>query len=84
MRDGLRGYWNASRSNRVKSMSLLSTADGRLHSMLEELAHVAAYSLGARIAESWRERRFTRTQTRGFIGLPRLVLRHAGEALRTT
>jgi len=84
MRDGLREYWSGSGKRCARSMALVSTAEDRLWVMLLELAHVMLCSFGARVAESWRARRFSPSQTRIVVGLSRLVLRHAGEILRTT
>jgi hypothetical protein len=72
VRDGLREYWSGSKRRCARSMALLSTAEGRLRVMLVELAHVMLCSLGSRAS-----------QTRALTGLPRLFLRHAGEALRS-
>jgi 2-polyprenyl-6-methoxyphenol hydroxylase-like FAD-dependent oxidoreductase len=84
MRDGLREYWNGGSNARTRSMALVSTAEDRLCMMLMELARVMLYSIGARLSDAWREGRFAPAQTRALLALPRLVLRHAGETLRTT
>ena len=84
MRDGLREYWSGSDKRCAKSIDLVSTSEGRLRVMLGELTKVTLCSFGARLAESWREGRFSPAQTRVLLGLSRLVLRHAGETLRST
>jgi 2-polyprenyl-6-methoxyphenol hydroxylase-like FAD-dependent oxidoreductase len=84
MRDGLREYWNGGSKRCATSMALVSTADERLRIMLLELARVMLCSIGARLSDAWREGRFAPAQTRVLLALPRLLLRHAGETLRTT
>jgi 2-polyprenyl-6-methoxyphenol hydroxylase-like FAD-dependent oxidoreductase len=73
MRDGLAEYWNGHGQRQAKSMALLSMAEGRLRVLLMEVAHFLVSSFGARMSGS-----------RALLGLSRLVLRHAGETLRTT
>lgn len=84
MRDGMREYWLSSARRRTASMALLSTADGRLRVMLQEVAQVILCGMGARLSDGWREGRFSPAQTRVLFDLSRRLLRHAGEALRTT
>jgi hypothetical protein len=83
MRDGLREYWNGDSERCARSMALVSTAEERLRIMLMELTRVTLCSVRARLADAWREGRFHPSQTRVLLGLSRVVLRHAGEMLRT-
>jgi hypothetical protein len=53
--------------------------------MLRELAQVILYGLGVRVSEARREGKLSPvSQSRMLFGLSRVVLRHAGEVLRTT
>jgi hypothetical protein len=84
MRDGLREYWNGDSKRCARSMALVATSEERLRIMLMELARVMLCSARARLSDSWREGRFHPSQTRVLLGLSRVVLRHAGETLRST
>ena len=84
MRDGLREYWNGDSKRCARSMALVSTAEERLRIMMIELERVMVCSFRARLSEAWREGRLDPSQTRVLLGLSRVVLRHAGETLRTT
>jgi squalene monooxygenase len=84
MRDGLVQYWNSSCSRRDKSMALLSTEEDRLRLVLIEVAQVMLHGLGTRILEAWRQGGIFPRQTRVLLGLSRLLLRHASEALRAS
>lgn len=74
MRGGLAEYWNGRGQRQAKSMALVSMAEGRLRVLLMEVAHILVSSFGARMSGG----------SRALLGLSRLVLRHAGETLRTT
>jgi 2-polyprenyl-6-methoxyphenol hydroxylase-like FAD-dependent oxidoreductase len=84
MRDGLREYWLGSTRRRTTSMALLSTADGRLPVMLKELAQVIRCGFGARVSDAWHDGNFSAARMRVLLHLSKRLLRHAGEALRTT
>ncbi len=83
VRDGLCEYWNLGSARCEKSMALVSTADARLHVLLAELAHVILCGFGIRISKGWRDGGLSPRQTRILLDVSRLVLRHAGETLRT-
>jgi 2-polyprenyl-6-methoxyphenol hydroxylase-like FAD-dependent oxidoreductase len=84
MRDGLREYWKGDSARCARSMMLVSTEEERLRIMLMELARVMLCSIRARLSDAWQGGRFHPSQTRVLLGLSRVVLRHAGETLRTT
>ena len=84
MCDGLREYWLSSTRRRTASMALLSTSDGRLHVMLQELAHVIRCGFGVRVADAWRAGNFSLASMRVLLHLSKSLLRHAGETVRTT
>jgi len=85
IRDGMHDYWRRSGRGRSVSIALVSTSEGRMQVMLRELAQVILYGLGVRISEARREGKLSPvSQSRMLFGLSRVVLRHAGEVLRTT
>jgi hypothetical protein len=84
MCDGLREYWLSSTSRRTTSMALLSTSDGRLHVMLQELAQVIRCGFGVRVSDAWRAGNFSLASMRVLLHLSKSLLRHAGETVRTT
>jgi 2-polyprenyl-6-methoxyphenol hydroxylase-like FAD-dependent oxidoreductase len=85
VRDGMHEYWRHSGKGRSVSLALLSTSEGRLHVMLQELARVMAYGLGVRISAAWKQRKVSPvSQSRVLVGLSRVLLRHAGDVLRTS
>jgi hypothetical protein len=84
LRDGMRHFWNGGSKRCESSMALLSTAEGRLRFLLLHLVQVTLCGLRARAWDTGGRRRFPPPETRMLLGLSRLVLRHAGEAFRTT
>jgi 2-polyprenyl-6-methoxyphenol hydroxylase-like FAD-dependent oxidoreductase len=85
VRDGMRAYWRRSGKGRSVSIALVSTSERRLRVMLRELSKVILYGLGVRVAEAWKQGRFSPiSQSRVLVGLSRVLLRHASEVMRTT
>ena len=85
MRDGMRAYWRRSSKGRSVSIALVSTSERRLRVMLRELCKVIVYGLGVRVADAWKQGRFSPiAQSRVLVGLSRVLLRHASEVMRTT
>lgn len=84
IRDGLHDYWRRSAGGRSVSIALVSTSEGRMYVMLRALARVIVHGLCVRVAEAWREGRLSPVaQSRVLLGLSRVVLRYAGEVMRT-
>jgi 2-polyprenyl-6-methoxyphenol hydroxylase-like FAD-dependent oxidoreductase len=84
VRNGLRKYWDGDRRRCAKSLSLVSTEDGRLSFMLLELARVTLSGFSTCISRPWRQGGFSPVGSGLLLGLYRLLLRHAGETLRIT
>jgi squalene monooxygenase len=85
IRDGMHDYWRRSPKGRSVSIALVSTSESRMQVMLRELARVILHGLSVRVSAAWKEGKLSPvSQSRVLLGLSRVVLRHAGEVMRTS